>query len=166
MPQTNNYTLLNTGAVPGMIVDGHDDSIVVQWVASEVIPFGVAVELDSTGTKVQLPKQIGTNIAQPAGISMYPTTYEPNATGYQIGDLVEVVRKGRVAVTTVGTAIAQTDALTAANVSHSSTTATDRGKFTKSATSGTAGSEIGDIGVKWIGPTGITNLAIVEINLP
>jgi hypothetical protein len=165
MPQTS-YSIDNPAAVPGMLMDNDEDCVIVPFVAAGAIPFGVGLELDSSGTKVQLPQGTGAPVAQFAGVSVYKDTLEPG--GYAAGDIVHVLRKGRVAVTTVGTAPAATDALTAANLSHSSNTATDRGKFTKAATSGTVGSEIGDVGAKWHrNPVpGITNLSVIEVNVP
>lgn len=166
MPPQTSYSLDNPATQPGQLLDNDSDVKIVPFIANEDIPFGIGLEFEATGTKVQRPRGTGAPVAQFAGVSVYKDTLEPG--GYKAGDVVDVLRKGRVAVTTVGTAIAQTDALTAANVSHSSTTDADRGKFTKGATSGTAGSEVGDVGAKWArkAPSGISNLAYVELNLP
>jgi hypothetical protein len=165
MPQTT-YALDNPGAVPGMLLDKDEDVVIVAFPAASAIPFGRGVELDSLGTKVQLPQNTGGPIAQFAGVSVYVDTLEPG--GYAAGDMVHVLRKGRIAVTTVGTAIAATDALTAANVSHKSVTATDRGKFTKAATNAGADAEVADVGAKWhrTPVTGVTDLAVIDLNLP
>jgi hypothetical protein len=53
-----------------------------------------------------------------------------------------------------------------ANVNHSSTTATHRGKLTVSAVSGSAGSEVSDPGPVAFVKAGSTNLALVEVNFP
>ena len=169
MPQTAAYTLLNTAAVPGLIEDGQDDVLVVSYVAASAIPYGLGVELDATGRAVRLPLGTGQNIAQFAGVSVYSPTDEPG--GYQIGDVVRVLRRGRIAVTTTGTAVAATDNQVVANINHSSTIATDRGKFTKTAVSAGVGTEIGTFAngnAMWTDPgaTGISNLAWLELSLP
>jgi hypothetical protein len=169
MPQTVPYTLLNTVAVPGLLADGQDDVIVKEYVAASAIPYGLGVELDATGRAVRLPLSTGQNLAQFAGISVYSPTDEPG--GYAIGDVVRVLRRGRIAVTTTGAAVVSTDNQTAANINHSSTLAVDRGKFTKTAVSAGAGTEIGlfvNGQAVWTDPaaTGIANLAWLEINLP
>jgi hypothetical protein len=53
-----------------------------------------------------------------------------------------------------------------ANVNHSSTTATNRGKLTTSATSTTPGSEVSDPGPALFLKSGPTNLALLECNFP
>jgi len=164
----------NPAAVAGQVLHYDGDTHIVEAIAAEIIPYGVGVELDATGLKVQNPKGTGQTPTQFAGIATYPALDQPviggvGVGGYQAGDIVKLMRKGRVAIQTVGAAVVATDALTIAGLSHSSTIATDRGKATKSALNGTAGTEIGDVGIKWSRSpvlSGTTNLAAVEINLP
>lgn len=160
------YPTAPPAAVPGMLMDNDADFHGKGLINTSgvVIPYGVGVEFDAAGNGCQIAQDTGATDPSFAGVTVYDAGDEPG--GYNPGDMVRVVRRGRVAVTTVGTAVVQTDIGTAANLSHSSTVATDRGKFTKSATSGTAGSEVADVGATWRGPTGVTNLAWIELNLP
>lgn len=162
MPQAN-YPVGNPAAVPGMLKD-NDGIIVETWAAAVAIPFGLGVEMDATGTKVQLPLGAGTTSPLFRGISLWDDMDEPG--GYQIGDAVRVLRRGRIAVTVDGaTTVAATDTGLAAGLDHSSTLAADRGKFSKTALNGVAGTEISDVNVKWAGVAG-ANMAWVEINTP
>lgn len=160
------YPTTNPAAVPGMLHDNDPDLHFEGRIntSAAVIPYGVGVEEDSAGNGCQIAQDTNADTTQFRGVTVYDAADEPG--GYNPGDMVRILRKGRIAVTTVGAAVAQTDLGTAANLSHSSTTATDRGKFTKSATATTAGAEISDVGAKWRGPTGTANLAWIELNLP
>jgi hypothetical protein len=123
-----------------------------------VIEAGRLVELHTDG-KVRVPQ--GTSLTKPVGIAVYRDTDLPG--GYPAGAMVTIMRKGRVYAQITGSAPGE---LVAANVNHSSTTATDRGKLTTTNTSTTAGSEIsareGLMFVK-AGPSG---LGLVELNFP
>jgi hypothetical protein len=174
MPQTT-YALDSNPGLPGMVQDGSDVQEVVSYPAAEAIPFGRMLELDSGGTKVQLAQGTGQQIAKPVGVSVYDATKMPGdatlaglgySSGYSVGDLVKVLRKGRIYAEFSGTTDA---ALATANVYHSSTIATNRGKFTDVAGAAGAGVEVADaVGSKFVKPVNATvaGLCIVEINLP
>lgn len=155
-------------AVAGMQADnGFID--VLDFVASEEIFPGRVVELDpATATddqpKVRNPQATSAAIAKPAGIAMYTPGKEPTSS-YKAGDVVPCMRKGRIWAESVAGTVS---CLSAASVAHSSTIATDRGKVTDAASSGTAGTEVDATGIaKFLraGPAG-SGLAKVEINLP
>jgi hypothetical protein len=156
MPQTS-YTTDYTTALAGQLADA-EHCEVVSYPCSEAIEAGRMVELHSDG-KVRNPQ--GTTLTKPVGLALYQATKLPG--GYAAGEVVAILRKGKAYAQITGTAPGE---LVAANVNHSSTTATDRGKLTTTATSATAGSEIsareGVLFVK-AGPSG---LGLVELNLP
>lgn len=161
MPQTS-YSLDPATVVPGQVIDAGDDTHIEPFIAAEVIAPGLGVELTSDGKGVQLPQGTGTGISAFAGFAVFKDAREPGS--YAIGDIVPVLRKGRIAANCVGSTTIT--ALGAANVSHSSTLATDRGKITSAATSGTAGSEVASVGAIFRKDPGVTNVAIIEVNLP
>jgi hypothetical protein len=141
------YPTNNPAAVPGMLKD-RDDVLVEHFPASVAIPYGAGVELDATGLAVRLP--LGTGATSPLfrGVAIYDAGDEPG--GYAIGDVVRILRKGRIAVIVdAATVMAATDTGGVAGLDHSSTIATDRGKFTKTALNAVAGTEISDVGAKW-----------------
>lgn len=174
MPQlTHTQTL--APAVAGM--PGDTEFELVSFVAEEAIPFGRFVEWNATNKTVQLPKS--TTLGNVVGVAAYPDMKTPlvgqpgptNPYGYAKGEIVRVLRKGRVWVEAQGTAVAD---FARANIMHASTdgsgNAQHRGKATATATSATAGAEIS------LAPTAVvafpppsTNpagLALVELNLP
>lgn len=141
----------------------------VSYPAAEAIPFGRAVELDSTGTKVQLVQGTGQAIAKLVGVSILDATKEPDPAGgggYKIGEVVRVLRKGRIYAEFSGTTDA---ALVNANIYHSSTIATNRGKFTDVAGAAGAGVEVDSSGfAKFMRPINASQAGacLVELNLP
>lgn len=140
----------------------------VSYPAAEAIPFGRAVELDSGGTKVQLVQGTGQAIAKLVGVSIYDATKEPDTVGggYKIGEVVRVLRKGRIYAEFSGTTDA---ALASANIYHSSTIATNRGKFTDVAGAAGAGVEVDSSGfAKFMRPINASQAGacLVELNLP
>lgn len=161
MPQTS-YSLDNPNVVPGLIIDAGDDVRIEKYIAKEVINPGNGVELSSDGLGVQNPQGTGTTVPNFVGVAVFKDGREPGA--YAIGDVVPVMRKGRVAVNLV--AATTITALGVANLSHSSTISTDRGKFTSAATSGTAGSEVGSVNAIFRKDPVLTNVGIIEINQP
>lgn len=161
MPQTT-YQNDFTTALPGQLADANDNYDIVAFPAAEIIPAGILVELNGSNL-VQACQGTGATIAKPVGVSCYLSSSPPG--GYQIGDMVPCVRRGRVYMTTVGSAPA---AFVASNVSHSSTTATDRGKATTNATSASAGVEVAAVpGLMFFKApdTSLTNTAMVEVAL-
>jgi hypothetical protein len=150
-------------AIAGMIADG-DVSDLTSYAASEAIPYGRVVVVDAGGT-CSLPKTAGamptSGVGSPLGVSVYDSAGNPG--GFQIGDMVPVLRRGKVWVEFTGTAAADNAAL---NVKNSSTIATDRGKLTDVATSVSVGVEISamprTVAKQLVG----TTLVRVDINLP
>lgn len=158
------YSLDSASGKLGQLADNSMSKEVVSYVCSEAIPFGRFVELHTDG-KVRLPQNTGQAIAKLVGVALLDSTMEPDAGGgYAAGDVVPVLRKGRVYAEFSGTTISP---LAAANIYHSSTVATNRGKATDTAAAGGAGVEIADPeGVKFVKDPSIANVCVVELNLP
>lgn len=158
MQSTYNTDL--TVAIAGQLVEREE--IVGRYQCSEEIPFGRFVELHTDG-KLRLPQGTGADIAKPVGVAMYRAALEPSVTGYKTGEYVPVVRKGKVWAEIVsGATVAD---LVAANVYHSSTIATNRGRLGSAAEAAGAGVEIDALpGVKFDGPATAT-IALVSLNL-
>ena len=151
-------------AVPGMM-SKDAGSFVVSYPAAEDIPPGRIVVLNSDG-KVELPQD--TTFTKPVGVSVYsPSNMQPAvpAAGfvYKSGDMVPCLRRGRVYADQDG---GSPSALTEANVKHSTTVATHRGKVTASATSAGAGTEISDGGPLAFVELGPTGVWLMEVNYP
>lgn len=158
MSQTT-YLVDRLVAVAGMIAVG-DERHCATWPASEVIPFGRGVEVVSG--QVRLYQSTGQDGASGlAGVAIYKDMHY--AGGYQIGEMVPVLRVGQVWVDFVGTGATE---LEDAKVSHSSTVTTDRGKFTDAASSATATTEVSSVVGKFRGAKATATLALVELNLP
>lgn len=161
MPQTS-YAASPTIAVAGMLADTGDKDI-ASYPAAEVIPAGRVCVLKSDGT-CELPKNEGalptSGAGAPIGVSCYLSASPPG--GYQIGDMVPLVRKGRVWAEFEGTGATDLEVM---NVRHSSTVATHRGKVTDAATSTSEGVEISAL-PRTVARKGTTGLALVEVNLP
>ncbi len=156
MPQTSYANDLSV-ALPGQLADDGTYDI-LSYAAAEEIPPGRQCVLNSSGT-LELPQDTG--YSKPVGVSCYLSARPPGA--YAIGEMVPCVRRGRVWADTTGSAPGQ---LVEANVNHSSTVATHRGKFTTTAISAGAGTEISDAGPVSFIKAGTTNLALVEVNFP
>jgi len=152
------HSLDNTAVLSGMKWDNASDQQIVSFIASEAIPAGRMVELASG--MVRLPQATG----QPSkivGCALYQASLPPG--GYAAGDVVAVMRRGRVVCDFTGT---QTQ-LATLNVSHSSTVATNRGKVTDAAGAATAGSEIADgLSIVCFKDPGVSGLTVAELNLP
>lgn len=72
-------------------------SDVVSWVASEAIAFGLYV-VQTTAGQAELADSAGEITGYPGGIALTDPTKPANATGYDIGDVVRVLRSGRAFV--------------------------------------------------------------------
>lgn len=158
------YNLERAVAVAGLLADNGPYDV-VSYPAGENIEPGRVVVLDTDGT-VGVPS--ATTLTKVVGVAMYRPSVEQavggGSAGYKTGEMVSVLRKGRIwAQFTGGTQVA----LGAVNVHHSSTTATNRGKFTNTVTSATAGAEItaGPEGVL-THKVGTSTLVQVSLNLP
>lgn len=152
------FDLDPVAAFSGMAAD--KDAYRVSYQAAEDIPFGRAVTLNSDG-KVELPQD--TTLTKVVGVAEYKADAEPG--GYKAGDMVRVMRRGSIYADFTGGSEAS---LTKPNIMHSSTTPTNRGKFTMSGTSASSGVEISNApeGVLMVKPSGISGLCLVELNLP
>jgi len=163
-------------AEPGQLADLAYNEI-HSFPAAEVINPGRVVELASDGLSCQQVQATGNQAPTALGISVLLTAREGQGpvgvtpfgiqgVTYQIGDMVPVLMRGRIYAEWKGTT--QT-ALAEPKVYHSSTTATDRGKLTDAAASGTAGSEVSLTGnqfrVRQALP-GSGNIVLVDVNLP
>lgn len=156
-------------ALAGMLADNGPDTVIEAWPASEVIPAGVMCEIVSGAARVT--RSTGQDSPTLGGVSVFKGMVEYNAGNgeYRIGDMVPLLRKGRIWGVTASTLTAATE-LKDASYAHSSTVATDRGKFTDAAPSATATSEVSSVIGKFRGSrnaaTPSAGLAKVEINLP
>lgn len=156
------YSRDRAKAVPGL-VSKDAAYFIVSYAAAEAIPPGRLVVLNSDG-KVELPQD--TSLAKPAGVSCFSPTNQQTAIpaagfSYAAGDMVPVLRKGRIYADVQGGSPA---ALTPANMNHSSTTATHRGKFSASATANTAGSEISKAGPAMFVEAGPSGVWLMEVD--
>lgn len=135
MPQTV-YNLDNVVATPGQVVNQEAADIVGKYQASEALPPGRLVELNPADGKVRLYRG-----GQKIGVSMYKDARDPQYD--ETDEFVRILREGQIYVEFSGSAaVDRADA----NVKGSSTTATDRGKFTDSVPDATTGAEIFDGG--------------------
>ncbi len=198
MPQTA-YNLEPAIAVPGMPFSPATSDVIESRPALVPIPFGVAVELvvQNDIEYVQPLQDAGTGGGfTPAlfGVSVYDPAREQalpvlgvNPGGistpsqYAAGELVPVMRSGRIYAQTDGAANwggTAWPSLGQVRVWHSSDGTHDQGVFTMAAASATAGAEIDECPTSIIGRDvgrvqtytngfGATfNIAVVEINLP
>lgn len=162
MAQTS-YDLDSAVALPGQVAD-LSNKVIVSYPAGGDIPFGAAVELQSDGTVI-VPED--TTLTKLVGIAvrddLLPQVIGGGSPGYEAGDMVPVLRVGKVYALFNGGTDA---ALTKAHVKHSSTTATYRGYITASAVSASAGSEITDFGgLMFVSNMSDSALCLVEVNL-
>lgn len=157
MPQST-YSLDPAAATAGQVVQR--GAMRGRYECSEDLPAGRLAEYHTDG-KLRLPQ--GTTLTRPMGGVPYNPSIAPG--GYTAGtEMVPVLRRGQMWVEYAGTT---PSAETAVNVMHSSTTATNRGKVTASATSTSAGSEITAVaGLICVKVDTATGLALVEFNLP
>ena len=152
------HTLDNVAVLSGMKWDNAQGQEIVSFIASEAIPAGRMVELASG--MVRLPQATG-QASKIVGCALYQASLPPG--GYAAGDVVAIMRKGKVVVDFTGTQVQ----FAATNVSHSSTVATNRGKLTDAAANGTAGTEIADLtGLIIYKDPSVSGLTVAELNLP
>lgn len=165
MPGQLAYTLNNTAGLPGMLYDKSTSTFIdSKPCGAVVLPFGVVVEL--VAGVLRIAQGTGNPSANGFwGVVMWQDSMEPG--GYQPGQDVPVLRKGRIWVATAaGAAFAQG---VAANYTHSSTAATPQGRFTNAAVGAGVGTEISPINAQWFfdgglmaatNPTGVVDLTI------
>lgn len=172
-------TLAPGEANPGMLADnGFND--VVSFQAGEIIQPGRAVEIiaanavDSVPT-IRMVQDTGNAALAIVGVSVLDTARENpgsadlstyvGGAAYAIGDMVRVLKKGRIYMEWKGT----TQVLGKMNVYHSSTLAVDRGKLTDAGAASTSGAEI-SVGPQWISVekvmAGTGSVALVSVNAP
>ena len=170
------YNLFPTLAQPGQLSDLAYNEI-QSFVAAEVIFPGRAVEIAADGLSVQQCQQTSTTF-NPLGISVLKTAREGQGplgvTGfsgvegasYQVGEVVPVLMRGRIFAEWSGTTEVS---FAVPNVFHSSTIATNRGKFTDTATSAAAGVEVATAGRAFrirLAQPGSGSLVELDVNLP
>lgn len=158
------YNLDPTPCLAGQVVER--EQVVGMFTCSEAILPGNVVEL--SGGQLRNPRTAGA-VGAIVGVAIYRAALEPNVTGYQIGEYVPVLRKGKIWVQAVATL--PSVPMTVVNISSSSTIATDRGKVTASAVSAGAGTEVyappGNAMTFVKGAAGVYGtLALCEVNLP
>ena len=182
------YTRDLVPGLPGMPFGEWNELSIVSYPAGAVIQPGIAVEVsagllyplkDATTGGAFAPKLVGVSLRDPMMENSYPPaagTAVVAFAGYQIGQPVPVVRRGRVFVQTDN--VGAWPEMGTVNVWHSSTGANAQGVFTLTAVSAVAGAEIDALvaGVVGIRPEfagsftngfGLATLtAIVELNLP
>lgn len=179
------YNLEPSAAAPGMLADLEDYSI-ESYVAKEVINPGVMVQLSSDGLTVQqarsLTATVDTEPTSVLGFAVLKTARAPSDATfgtsdpqvYQIGDIVPVLKRGKIwaawhsAVaqpvgTNVGLNVYGANSNSGAHVAF-------RGNLTADAVSATSGDEICAIpgGIRLKPPALSTsgNICLAEVNLP
>jgi hypothetical protein len=174
-PGQSTYTEFSALAQPGQLADCAYNEI-VSFMAAETINPGRAVELASDNLSIQQCQQTSTTCT-PRGIAIWKTAREGGGPdgltafsveglSYQAGEMVPVLMRGRIYAEWKGTT--QT-AFAMPNIYHSSTIATDRGKFTDAGTSSGAGTEIANAGHQFFtrfALVGTGNIVEIEVNLP
>lgn len=179
------YSQFPAFAQPGQLADLAYAEI-VDFPAAEVINPGRQVMLAADGISCQQAQQSGgdNQVAKCLGVSLLQTSregsgavgvtaYGVGGVAYQIGDQVPVLMRGRVYAEWKGTTqsafVSGTNGSGALHVYSSSTTATDRGKFTDAAVSAVAGSEISYAGSQFStrqALAGSGNIVLLDVNLP
>lgn len=159
MPQTS-YPLDPVVALAGMVTYRAPGGQRGRYECSEDLPQGRIAEFDAATSKLRLPQS-----AAPKLLGGVPFDSSLPAGGYLAGaHMVPALRRGQMWIEYAGTAPSPESAV---NVMTSTTIATNRGKVTGSAVSGTSGSEIvalpGAVCVKV--DTGL-GIALIDLNLP
>lgn len=167
------YQVDFNAALAGQLAD-EADLVIDSYPANEAIAPGLVVVLSADGIHCELPKTAGALATSGPGSIIGIAAYKAMAptqnpivtpTGYQIGDIVQVVRRGRVWASFSGTGpVTDSQVL---NVRNPSTgTITTRGMVTDAATSTVAGSEVSVMPALTVareqtgGATGIVKMAI------
>jgi|ERR1700722_303797 len=178
------YNLSPAEASPGQIGDLEDYSI-ESFVASAVVNPGRAVQLSADGKSCNQVSQTSSSTTTPPnkvlGVAVLKTARAPADAGfsytgtpqqYQIGEMVPVMKRGKVFVEWSSTTAQPVGTNVGLNIYSSSTasTGTNNGKFTANTASDTGGSEIlpvpGGMRLKPPARTTSGNIALLEINLP
>lgn len=159
------YSLDSAIGLPGQLADLNEKSV-ESFVAAEDLKPGMLVTLD-TGS-AELPKD--TILGKTLGIVLLHDVLPQTLAGevfYPAGTVVPVLRKGKAFAQYSGGTQVQKGA---ANVKHASDdtlgNAQHRGKITGSATSTTAGAEVSATSLVFDRNTGLSDLCVVEVNLP
>lgn len=174
------YNLEPSEASPGQIADLEDYSI-ASYPAAEVISPGRLLQMASDNVSVKQVQNTSSDTTTPCtkvvGVSVLKTARAPSESSlssdpqlYQIGDMVPVMKRGKIFVEWKSSAGAPVGTNSGLNVYHSSTTSTDRGKFTADAAASTSGSEVSPVPNNLVlrAPARTTsgNIQLLEINLP
>lgn len=165
------YSLNPQVAVAGQTVLSHPTQV-VSYPASAAIMPGQLLEVVSGKVR---PAQAGTGALKPiVGVAKFKDTHvvppfgsSADADVYQIGEMVPVVRKGRVWSLWSAGGVTQGELVALAYV-HSSDGSHEQGYFTDHAQVTTTGQEVDACpqGILSVQATGSTTLCLVELNLP
>jgi hypothetical protein len=171
------WNLFPDNAEPGQLADCAYNEV-VSFVAAEAINPGRLCAIASDGLSVQqLQLSSSSTITGAVGVSLLRsaressgsygvTAYGIGGLAYQVGETVPVLLRGRVYAEWKGTT---QPAFGTPNVYASSTTVTDRGKFTDAAPSAGAGTEVGT-GLSGIksrqAEAGTSSYILIDVNLP
>jgi hypothetical protein len=131
------YTESPAAGAPGQEYDCAF-SDVVSWTADEAIPFGAYV-VESREGGCELPDSSGEITGNKGGIALIDGSL-PSGVGYQIGDQVRVLRKGRAFVLSDET-LAKGDTLFVRHTSGAG--GTQKGSFRNDADTATAATPVG-----------------------
>lgn len=133
----------------------YDDSFsdIVSWIATVAIPFGVLVYESAEG-KATLPTATGNVTGGRTGIALIDHN-KPSGVGYEIGDAVRVMRRGRCWISTEE-ALAFGDTLFAR---FAAGTGTQKGSFRNDADTATASTPTNMALLR----AGATNVAAISV---
>lgn len=174
MSGQNSISLDRTAYKLGQLLDmsrHHADIVSARCLTAIGVGRYAELTLAADGTwTASAPSGTTTTLAK-GGIVLLENVREPSADAFAIGDIIAVCRKGKVVAACESGMSAPTTFGQVANIMHSSTTATNRGKFTTTATATTAGAEIQASSdkdtVSFLRELDSTNgLCAVEINAP
>lgn len=163
-PQTS-FSEFAAEAFAGQQADVQD-SFIASYICSEDVPAGRVLELNTDGT-VRTAQGTGAGLPL-AGVSVLKTAASSTAplatnVSYKSGDVVAVMRRGRIWAAFNGGSPNPGDSL---NVKHSSTVATHRGKVTGTTTSSSSGVEIANAYVQLQKLNSAGDLALIDVNYP
>ncbi len=159
------YSVFPVEAYAGQLGDVQD-GFIASYICSEDVSPGKVLELNTDGTV--RPAQ-GTGSGLPlAGVSVLKTAQSSTAplstnVTFKSGDVVPVLRRGRIWASFNGGSPAKGDSL---NVKHSSTVATYRGFVTGTTTSTGSGTEIANAYVQLSKLNAAGDLALIDVNYP
>lgn len=156
------YTLDSAQAIEGQLFDANlQAQDIVSYVAASDISAGRMVELLGSG---MIQETQSASLANLAGIAVFnsfvkATSQASVGKSYKAGEIVPVLRQGRIFVATTGAAPTAGAAL---NVNSNASASTDRGKATVTI----VGANIFATPVKCFKASSVSGLTCAEINIP